>query len=420
MVKIVTRFIADLRFAIMTLISIITLSIIGTIIEQDQSIEHYKLNYPLSRPVLGFITWDFIIRFKLDHIYITWVFLIFLFMFSLSLWFCTLFQQFPTLKIARRCQFFRKLKLLNRLQICKRFNNFSITNLMSNLKKKKYSIFQQKNTLYCYKGLVGKISPVIVHMSIILILLGAFYSSIFGFKAQEILLETETFSIQNLLNNPYTQLLPKISTRINDFWITYNNFKISQFYSNISILNLNGNEVQNETISVNYPYNYNNVTFYQTDWSFTGLRIKTLQNYIYQYPLLKLIDTKNMLWLCWTTNFNQNNEGIILLLDNLKGYISIYTENGKLIANLEVNESWQLIPELRILDVISSTGIQIKTDPGLPLIYTGFFLLIISTGISYITYSQIWILKSHDFCFVGGNTSRAIFNFELEFIKLTK
>ena len=37
--------IADLRFAIFILLMIATLSVIGTVIEQDQSIETYKLNY---------------------------------------------------------------------------------------------------------------------------------------------------------------------------------------------------------------------------------------------------------------------------------------------------------------------------------------------------------------------------------------
>ena len=41
------RLIADLRFAIFLLLLISIFSIIGTIIEQDQPIEVYKLNYPL-------------------------------------------------------------------------------------------------------------------------------------------------------------------------------------------------------------------------------------------------------------------------------------------------------------------------------------------------------------------------------------
>jgi cytochrome c biogenesis protein len=44
----------------------------------------------------------------------------------------------------------------------------------------------------------------------------------------------------------------------------------------------------------------------------------------------------------------------------------------------------------------------------------------ISTLLSYITYSQIWILQESEKIFVGGNTTRAKFDFELEFLKLIK
>jgi cytochrome c biogenesis protein len=69
---------------------------------------------------------------------------------------------------------------------------------------------------------------------------------------------------------------------------------------------------------------------------------------------------------------------------------------------------------------LSSTGLQIKGDPGIPFIYTGFGFLMISTLLSYITYSQIWILQESEKIFVGGNTTRAKFDFELEFLKLIK
>jgi cytochrome c biogenesis protein ResB len=56
------RTVADLRFAIFILLVISLLSILGTIIEQDQSIEVYQINYPLTNPVFGFLTWDKIIN----------------------------------------------------------------------------------------------------------------------------------------------------------------------------------------------------------------------------------------------------------------------------------------------------------------------------------------------------------------------
>ena len=72
------------------------------------------------------------------------------------------------------------------------------------------------------------------------------------------------------------------------------------------------------------------------------------------------------------------------------------------------------------MDILSSTGLEIKSDPGIALIYLGFLFLMISTLISYITYSQIWIVQERNKIFIGGNTTRATFDFEVEFLKLIK
>ena len=114
------------------------------------------------------------------------------------------------------------------------------------------------------------------------------------------------------------------------------------------------------------------------------------------------------------------NEGLLVIIDNLEGYCSIYNDEGKFLGNLEVNETSNYNQPLTLLEVISSTGLQIKTDPGIPIIYSGFFFLMFSTLISYITYSQIWIVQKDQKLFLGGTTNRALFDFELEFFKFIK
>ena len=89
-------------------------------------------------------------------------------------------------------------------------------------------------------------------------------------------------------------------------------------------------------------------------------------------------------------------------------------------GNLETNEAFKESFPITLVDIVSSTGLQIKTDPGIPLIYMGFFFLILSTLISYITYSQVWVVKDKNQMFIGGNTTRAVFDFEIEFFKLIK
>jgi len=292
---------------------------------------------------------------------------------------------------------------------------------VSRIKTNKYSIFQQKDIIYCYKGLIGRIAPILVHLSMILVLVGTIVGSLFGFKAQEIVPKTESFHIQNILNNGQLTVIPKTSARINDFWITYTkNRTVSQFYSDISVLDYQGNEKDRKTISVNYQLIDNSVYYYQTDWNLIGLRFQNEENEIIEYPLVNLLKDQNKVWLTWISNNKSLNEGIIAIVDNLEGYCSIYGGTGKFLGNIELNETVNFKSPLTLVEIISSTGLQIKTDPGIPIIYTGFFFLMLSTLISYITYSQIWIIQKDQKLFIGGTTNRAVFDFELEFFKFIK
>jgi cytochrome c biogenesis protein len=417
----VFRTLADLRFSIFILLLISFCSILGTIIEQDQSIETYKINYPLSNPIFGFLSWDLILKLGLDHVYKTWWFLGLIFLFGCSLTLCSFLQQLPSLKIARRCQFFRTTNPFYRLQISTILNKFSWNKILAKIKDEDYSIFHQKNMVYCYKGLIGRIGPIIVHFSMILILLGTIIGSLFGFKAQEIVPKTENFHIQNILATGPLTVISQSSARINDFWITYTPTKtIAQFYSDISVLNSQGNEINRKTISVNYPLIQNGVYYYQTDWNLIGLRIENLKQQIRQYPLLNIFGNSSKVWLTWISNPKNSDNGIVLIIDNLEGYCSLYDIKGNFLGNLELNETNDFNQPLTFVEIISSTGLQIKTDPGIPMIYSGFFFLMVSTLLSYITYSQIWLIQRNQKLFIGGTTNRAIFDFELEFFKVIK
>jgi cytochrome c biogenesis protein len=415
------RLLADLRFSIFTLLLISGCSIIGTVIEQDQSIEIYKTNYPLTNPVFGFLSWDRILYFGLDHVYQTWWFLSLIFLFGCSLVLCSFLQQLPSLKIARRCQFFRTNSSFYKLNNYTILAKPSFSKILDGIKMENYSIFQQKNIIYSYKGLIGRIAPIIVHFSMILVLVGTVISSLFGFKAQEIVPKTENFHIQNILSNGRLTIIPQNSARVNDFWITYTKNKtVSQFYSDISILNTNGNEIRRKTISVNFPFIQNGIYYYQTDWNLIGLRFKTNTNQVIEYPLVNVFPNQEKIWLTWISNNQFKQNGIILLIDNLEGYCSIYSDDGQFLGNIEINEALDFNQNITLLEILSSTGLQIKIDPGIPLIYLGFFFLMISTLMSYITYSQVWVFQKDNQLFIGGNTNRALFDFELEFLKLVK
>lgn len=266
---------------------------------------------------------------------------------------------------------------------------------------------------------MGKLAPITVHLSMILILFGSIISSLGGFRAQEIIPKTESTYIQNLINiGPFTTI-PLTTTRINDFWITYNEKTIiNQFYSDISILDNQGNEIQQQTVFVNSPAKYSGTVYYQTDWNLLGLRFRLNNSRVLQSPLISILNNRQKFWISWISTDPALAQGLTLLVNDLQGYSSLYDNSGKFLGNLEVNEIFSRSFQLTLIDILSSTGLQIKFDPGIPFIYIGFAILMASTLISYITYSQIWIFCDSEKMFIGGTTNRAKLEFEFEFLNL--
>ena len=75
-----------------------------------------------------------------------------------------------------------------------------------------------------------------------------------NFKAQEILPKGEIFHIQNPIKIGNITILPDLNTRVNDFWVEYDDNRIKQFYTNLSILNNNGTEVKTKQFLLTILY----------------------------------------------------------------------------------------------------------------------------------------------------------------------
>jgi cytochrome c biogenesis protein len=66
--------------------------------------------------------------------------------------------------------------------------------------------------------------------------------------------------------------------------------------------------------------------------------------------------------------------------------------------------------------LVGSTGLQIKADPGIPIVYLGFGLMMLSVIMSYVSHSQVWALTADGQLYVGGRTNRAQVSFERELL----
>jgi cytochrome c biogenesis protein len=136
---------------------------------------------------------------------------------------------------------------------------------------------------------------------------------------------------------------------------------------------------------------------------------------------MALLNTKGQgrIWGTWIPTKPDLSEGVSLLAKDLQGMVLIYDAKGKLVDAVRNGMSTQVNGvTLRILDVVGSTGLQIKADPGIPIVYTGFGILMLGVVMSYFSHSQIWALQKGDRLYVGGKTNRAQVAFEQEVLDI--
>lgn len=419
---------ANLKLAIALLLIIALFSVSGTVIEQGQSLEFYQQNYPEHPALFGFLTYKVLLTAGLDRVYGTWWFLSLLILFGASLTACTFRRQLPMLKVARRWFYYTKPESFRNLALSTELSGRSLSDLSRSLNQQGYLVFSSDHKLYARKGLAGRIGPIIVHASMLLILGGAIWGSLTGFMAQEMVPSGETFQVKNITEAGIwskPQIPTDWSVRVNRFWIDYTpGGAIDQFYSDLSVIDKVGKEVDRQTIFVNKPLRYKGVTFYQANWDIAAVRFTLNKSPMLQLPMAHLqpkgqAQGKNQVWGTWIPTKTDLSTGVTLITPDLQGTFLLYGEDGNLLTTVRSNGSAEVNGvKLTIKEVIGSTGLQIKADPGIPMVYAGFGLLMLGVVMSYVSHSQVWALEVGNTLYVGGKTNRAQVSFESELVKI--
>ena len=417
--KQILQILTKLEFAIFLFFLIVLYGLIGSILEQDQSKEYYIEKYGTKIIFSNFNFADLVINFHLGHIFSTPTFYFLLILLSLSLITCSFTTQLPIFLFSRGSKFFNINKFSN-INCSDELFLTENTIFISLLSFRNYLTVQKKGSFYSYKGLVGRFSPLIIHLGLIISIFGASFSVLGRFSAQEFISKSEIFSIQNITQKGKFTFFPKYSVRLNDFWIVYDiNDSIKQYYSNISILNFKGDEIKNKTVFVNHPLVYQGLKIYQTDWDLFGLRIARIDkksgNKIQQLPL-SLLKNSSKSWIS-EIEIEDSKDLLYLIFNKVNNSILIYDKSGKF---LKQTDSFEKIVSLEILETIPRSGLQLKMDPGIIVLYFGFFLILISIILTNQSFSEFWLLKNNDKLLVIGKTNRSQLNFNLEFFKILK
>nr|AKF43165.1 cytochrome c biogenesis protein [Erodium texanum] len=421
---------SNLGLAIGEMFTIAGLMALGTFIEQGEPPDFYFDKYPEDHPILGFFTWKWILTLGFDHMFSSPVFLGLLVLLATSLMACTYTTQIPIVKVARRWSFLSSSTSVLKQEFSDSLPRASVKDFGVILMGSGYEVFLKGPSLYAFKGLAGRFAPIGVHLAMLLIMVGGTLSATGSFKGSVTVPQGLNFVVGDVLGPIGFLSKPteafNTEVHVNRFYMDYyEGGEVSQFHTDLSLYDIDGKEVLRKTISVNDPLRFGGITIYQTDWGISALQVLKDGEGPFNLAMapLKLNggDTK-LFGTILPINDPDSTEvkGISMLARDLQSVV-LYDQEGKFVGVRRPNSKLPIEidgKKIEILDAIGSSGLDLKTDPGVPVVYAGFGALMLTTCISFLSHSQIWALQDGTTLFIGGKTNRGKVEFSSEVNRL--
>ena len=440
-VKRLIRPLANLKLAIAELGVIAGLSAIGTVIEQNKPEAFYVEKYPSEGPrVFGFITHDLIGFLQWDHIYTANYFLAILALLAASLMACTATTQLPMVRVAQRWRFKKKESAFLSLPIARKVPTARLHDLAESLSARNYQIFVKDGALYAFKGLSGKLGPIGVHASMLAVMAGIVVGSLGGYSGSVMIPEGGDALVATYMRpfSPVAQLPAGAQAilRVEDFDIDYReDGSVRQFNTNVVVEDIDGKRLASKKMSVNQPLRFGGVTAYQTDWSMAALTVRAPGTPLappggepVNLPMASLESStkggSGKLYASFLPVADPNEvreegrapRGISFLARDLQSVV-VYDSKGEFVGVRRPGSGKALNVEgvdVYVDGIVAASGMEMKADPGVPLVYAGFGGMCITTVLSYLSHSQVWAAQIGGDVVVGGQTNRAKVAFEVE------
>ncbi|KAJ1410416.1 WD40/YVTN repeat-like-containing domain superfamily [Sesbania bispinosa] len=371
--------------------------------------------YPEDHPVLGFFTWRWVLALGFDHMFTSPIFLGMLALLGASLMACTYTTQLPLIKVARRWSFLHSAESIRKQEFSESLPRASIQDVGTILMGAGYEVFLKGPSLYAFQGLAGRLAPVGVHIALLLIMAGGTLSATGSFRGSVTVPQGLNFVVGDVLgptgflSSPSDAFNTEI--HVNRFYMDYyDSGEVSQFHTDLSLFNMDGKEVMRKTISDNEgPYNLAMAPLkINGDKKLFGtfLPVGDINS-----PDVKGMDNNFKIFLEKEKSMLARDLQSIVLYDKEGKFAGVRRPNSKLPINIDGSE-------IVIVDTIGSSGLDLKTDPGVPVVYAGFGALMLTTCISYLSHSQIWALQDGTRVVIGGKTNRAKIEFQDEMNRL--
>ena len=410
MLKRLIAFLADLRVAIVLLLLIALASAVGTAIPQGDPANSYVEAYADSH-WLGLLTGEQVLQLQLDHVYSSGWFLGLIAWLGVALILCSWRRQWPALQAARRWVSYRTPRQLSKLAISESLScvdsTQSLLQLRSLLQARGWELKAEKNRLAARRGVIGRVGPLLVHTGLVLLMLGAVWGVLAGNRLERFLAPGRTLDLLNRQGE--TQL----SIELKSFAVERDPAgRTEQFRSVLALSDLD----QPQEISVNHPMRHRGITVYQADWSLAAITVQIGRSPELQLPLQSYPELGDQVWGLVLPTRPDGTEPVFLSLDNEVGPVTVFNSDGTVETTLRPGGQAQEINgvPLRVASVLPASGLLLKRDPGVPLVYLGFGVLLVGGGLSLIATRQLWAVAEDGRLHLGGLCNRNLAAFAQE------
>jgi cytochrome c biogenesis protein len=392
--------ISDLRVAIGLLILIAIASALGTLVPQKESAELYHRVYD-AEPWLGLINADRLLALQLDHVYSSGWFLALLAWLGLALILCSWRRQWPALQAALRWIDYRNPRQLSKLTLAEtvacRDADTSLGQLEALLRQRGWQLQPQPGRLAARKGVAGRVGPLLVHAGLVVLMVGAAWGSLAGQRLERYLAPGNTLEL--LSSRGQSQL----NLTLDDFGIDRDPAgRPEQFHSRLRLERNSADPgaaapsspADIREISVNHPLRYHGMTVYQADWSLAVIGVQLGRSPVLQLPLQSFPQLGEQVWGIVLPTRPDGSHPVLLALSSEQGPVTAYSAEAEVLGQLiPGGEAVEIagIP-LRIDRVVPASGLLLKRDPGVPLVYAGFAIALAGGGLSLIATRQLWAI----------------------------
>ena len=418
--------IADLRVAIVLLLVIAVASGIGTAIPQKESEAFYHQLYDPA-PWIGLLRGDGVLALQLDHVYSSGWFLGLLAWLGLALLLCSWRRQWPALQAALRWIDYREPRQLSKLSVAETLPSpdaeADLTHLEGLLGRRGWQVRRQPGRLAGRRGVAGRVGPLLVHAGMVLLMVGASWGALGGQRLEQFLAPGHDLELMDSRGNT------RLTVALDRFAIQRDPAgRPEQFTSNLRILPpapADGTPApppEPAQISVNHPLRTRGITLYQADWALAAIDLQLGRSPVLQLPLQPFPQLGEQVWGLILPTRPDGSQPVLLALRSEDGPVDVYGPDGGSLASLVPGgEAVEVrgIP-IRVAGVLPASGILLKRDPGVPLVYTGFAVALLGGGLSLIATRQIWAVAEQGRLHVGGLCNRNLTAFAAELPLLLK